>query len=127
VEVWQGRVFRWSLPTAGLRLALPPDGCLVVLGTAPIRPDAGVNLRVFVDGRQVPAHSVHTANGQITIAIPPGPRRGSESLLFWTCSPFAPRMRDRPDRRRLGLPLVSVGIQSIGDVPARVGLEQEAI
>jgi hypothetical protein len=116
-EVWQNRVFRWSLPTAGLRLPLPPGGGRVVLDTGALRGDAPMDLRVFIDGRQMPAHSVQTANGLVTLAIPPEPHRECDSLVFWTCSPLEPSKRGQRDRRRLGLPLVSVTIQSSADVP----------
>src|SRR5262249_36288523 len=44
------------------------------------------------------------------------PCRGPESFLFWTCSPLEPWRHGQPDRRRLGLPLVSVVVQSSPDV-----------
>jgi hypothetical protein len=116
VEVWQGRVFRWSLPTAGLRLALPAGGCRVVLDTGAIRSDVSEGLRVFVDARRVPSDSVQTVNGQVTFPIPPEPNRDSESFLFWICSPLEPSRLGQPDRRRLGLPLVSVALQPSEDV-----------
>ena len=109
-EVWQGRAFRWSCPTAGVRLVLPVEGCRVILDTLAIRDDASLGMRVFVDGRQLPAHSIQTANEQITVLVSPEPGRRSESFLLWTCNPLKPWRRGQPDRRRLGLPLVSVAV-----------------
>jgi len=115
LEVWQGRVFRWSRPTAGLWLALPAVGCRVVLDTGALRDGVSARLRVFVDGLQLPAHSIRTANGQITLAISPDPGRGSESFLFWTCTPLQPSRHGQPDRRRLGVPLLNVTVQRSAD------------
>ena len=110
LEVWDGRVFRWSFPTAGLWLALPAGGCRVVLDTGAFRDHASLGLRVFVDGGQLPARSVQAADGQITLTISPEPSRAPESFLFWTCRPLTPSGQGEPDPRRLGLPLVGVSL-----------------
>ena len=103
-ETWCGEKYRWSQPSAALSLPLAAGRYQLQLDIRPTGLLSARRPRFFVDGRPVPSGDVCEADGRVYLNI----KCGNWPCLSWRCRPFLPRKQGLPDRRRLGLALISI-------------------
>jgi predicted dehydrogenase len=101
-----GRAWRWSAGLALLDLPVPPGASELRLDTGGVRPDGAPPLAAFVNGRRVALAAAEP--GAWRGRVPERALRGGRAELVLVSVPLRQWRRGSPDRRELGLPLVSV-------------------
>jgi hypothetical protein len=104
--------FRWTEPTTLLRL-LPPAGNYVLhVDTHSMRGSPlDYVVGVFVAGERISSTAIHDHYGRLMIELPAHIDRTAEGIVV-LCRPYEPYKEGSPDRRRLGLPIFSVGLHA---------------
>jgi hypothetical protein len=104
--------FRWTEPTALLRL-LPPAGnyvlCVDTHGMRGSPLDYVVG--VFVAGQRIPSNAIRDDGGRLMVELPAHIDRAAEGIVV-LCRPYEPRTEGSSDLRRLGLPIFSLELCS---------------
>jgi hypothetical protein len=100
--------FRWTEPTAVLRL-LPPTGnhvlCIDTHGMRGCPLDYVVG--VFVAGQPISPTAIHDDRGRLMVELPTHIERATEGIVLLS-RPYEPRKEGSPDLRRLGIPIFSI-------------------
>lgn len=101
-----GRAWRWAGGLALLDLPVPPGACELRLDTGGVRPDGAPPLAALVNGRRVALAAAEP--GVWHGRVPERALRGGRAELALVSVPLRQWRHGSPDRRELGLPLVSV-------------------
>jgi predicted dehydrogenase len=101
-----GRTWRWAAGLAQLDLPVPPGACELRLDTGGVRPDGAPPLAVFVNGRRIKPAAAEPAGWRGR--VPERALRDGRAELTLVSVPLRQWRQGSPDRRELGLPLVSV-------------------
>jgi hypothetical protein len=101
-----GRAWRWAAGLALLDLPVPPGASELRLDTGGVRPDGAPPLAAFVNGRRVALAAAEP--GAWRGPVPERALRGGRAELVLVSVPLRQWRQGSPDRRELGLPLVSV-------------------
>lgn len=110
-EQWHGETYRWSGPVGILLLALEKVACRIRID---IRPTGTWKVRhphLFFNGHHIPPDSIDEADGHLIIKVhdwmfvPDARQR-----LTFTCEPFVPARHGLPDRRVLGVAIISLSV-----------------
>ena len=101
-----GRAWRWAAGFAELDLPVPPGACELRLDTGGVRPDGAPPLAVFVNGRRVGLAAAEP--GAWRGRVPERALRDGRAQVVLVSVPLRQWRQGSPDRRELGLPLVSV-------------------
>jgi hypothetical protein len=106
LEEYQGIQFRWSETAAAVRIRTDKGSQSVRIKCVPIRKLSEMDLRFYLDGKRVPgdAISIDANNFEIRFDL----AKSGTHKLGWICRPF----KAAADRRRLGLPIMQVGVQT---------------
>ncbi len=120
LEEHGGRRFRWTEPVVLLRLALPEGEHALRIETAGLRgAPLDAIVAVVVGGRALPrALLAADEQGTLVVRLPSRWSAVARGGIVLVCSPLAPARQGSPDRRLLGLPVLSVAVEPMG-VPAR--------
>ena len=112
LEECGGRRFRWSEPVAMIRTAPRQTACELRVETGSIRGDPLRSLiAVAVAGRALPRkYCTSDDQGTLTIHLPAAFAAAANDGVALVCDPLSPRRAGTPDRRSLGLPVVSIAI-----------------
>jgi hypothetical protein len=110
LEEYRGRLFRWTEPVAMLHLAPRAGEHEIRIETAGIRGDPlAVVIAAVVNGRVLPRELLTSdVNGTLIIRLPAPQSADARSSLTLICSALAPTRAGSPDKRLLGLPILSV-------------------
>jgi hypothetical protein len=106
VETYQGQTFRWSTPTALVRVSLPAQNYKVVCRMLAVRA-APSNLLLFFDGCPITNFTLATDQSAFSFEIKRAmfkPDNNTHDLVLF-CPPLGSRELNGPDRRDLGLPI----------------------
>jgi hypothetical protein len=112
LEEFGGRRFRWIEPVAMIRTAPRQTSCELRIETGGIRGDPLRSLlAVIVAGRALPRkYCTSDDRGTLTIHLPAAFAAAANDGVALVCDPLSPRRAGTPDRRSLGLPVVSIAI-----------------
>ena len=103
-EDWGEESCRWSSPIALARLRVSAGGYRVRMRAHSPWPPEQRGLRLFWNGRRIPASGVAQTEDGIEFETPPGTsRREGTQTLGIVCRPYLPGRSGLPDTRRLGL------------------------
>ena len=109
LESHGGRRFRWTGPIAMLRLGPTASAGVLRIDIGGVRGDPLDCLRgIHVDGRRVPLGACATKGDVLEVPLP-ATGRGDVTLV---AKPLVPRRRGSADRRRLGVPVFEVRVES---------------
>lgn len=116
LEPFGGRTLRWSLPEAGVRLALPAGRFFKIsIDVGRLRAwasDLSGHLQFFVNRSALSRACVKGKQGVLTLSVelPEMPPDGGGSLeLSWNCLPH----KVAGDSRLLGLPVVAIHVAAV--------------
>ncbi len=115
LEEDEGRQFRWTEPVALLRLNPPESGALLRIETGGIRgEDRDYLLGVHIGGTAVPDELILVHPEAIEVKLPAGIAAGArERGAVILSEPLLPSRYGSTDRRRLGIPVISVSLQPL--------------
>ncbi len=120
LERHEGRLFRWTEPVVLLRPALAEGDHELMIETGSIRGDPlGCVIMVMAGGRIVPRELLSSRpDGTLVIRLPASWAAAARAGLLIICSPLSPSRQGSPDRRLLGLPILSVA-----GAPPAIGID----
>jgi glycosyltransferase involved in cell wall biosynthesis len=107
-EVWNGHTYRWTRPTASLRLPCPPGNYELAFDIRPTGEWSVRKPRFFVEGVELDSKEIREIDGRIRIQF----ECGRHPMITWTCVPFQPRQAGLADRRDLGVAIISIEAHS---------------
>jgi hypothetical protein len=110
LEGERNRRFRWTEPSALVRLEPPAKGALLRLDTAGLRgAPLGYLHGVYAGALQLPPQLITGDDEALELRLPPEfARAAADSGLVLICRPFIPSRDGSSDRRRLGMPVVEL-------------------
>ena len=111
LESHGGRLFRWTEPVTALHIAPYEAEFELLIETAGIRGNPLVAIiAVIVNGRVLPRELVSaTDDGTLIVRLSEPWSADAQDGLVLICSPLDPSRAGSSDRRRLGLPIMSIG------------------
>jgi hypothetical protein len=113
-ESFAGNSMRWSDELAAFRLRIPATDTRVRWPLHGLRWDlAPPDVRFFVNGKPLPPERVRLSREVLELELRAADLnpRGGQRVCFW-CKPLCPWEQGASDRRRLGLPLFGLSIES---------------
>jgi len=112
-ETYKDESFRWTHPVSVWRLKGLTDDCTVCFRTHAVRFDlTAEQLFISCNGRRVPAGQVKVTPEFLSVDLCGIPVDPSDSVVLLVSVPaLRPWLLGQPDRRTLGLPVISVGLQ----------------
>ena len=103
-EDWGAQSCRWSSPIALARVQVPAAGYRVRMRAHSPWPPEQRGLRLFWNGRPIPASSVAQTEDGLEFETPQAfSRREGTQTIGIVCRPYLPQLSGLPDSRRLGL------------------------
>jgi hypothetical protein len=116
-EQSNGTRFRWSQSVAFADVPVEPGAYRVEIDTGGLRDPRALDVQLFFNGGRVPPERVELDPRLIRFVV--GPQQfahGSDQRLGLAVRPFVPaRVADSPDERELGLPVLAVSFEPLGD------------
>jgi len=112
LEQHGGQHFRWSSPTAAIRMALPPAPYRIAIRLLPVRP-IYVERELSIFFNQIPIRPIRYDQPTATLHLMIHPAMFNATMPNWLillCSP----LRIDIERRQLGLPIIA--IESVEDL-----------
>lgn len=109
-----GQRFRWTEPVALLRLALPEEGAVLRVQTGGLRGAPISYLQGIYAGRlRLPPEFISGDDETLEARLPPSFARASAGRgIVLVCHPLVPSRAGSSDRRRLGMPIVELGLSA---------------
>jgi hypothetical protein len=120
-EARGGRRFRWTEPVVLLRLASADADYEVRFDTGNLRGNPlDYVICVCAGGRRLPRTMLASeGDGTLIIRVPASFAAAATSGIVVVCSPYYPVRRGLPNRRRLGMPLLSIACVPSGGATRR--------